>query len=118
MSDLDYTEARCPMPGCDEVLHIAWTSTRPVFLHDLFDGADLPAPDDAYTATWQVGCLNGHVILLPDLEGLRCQCGDEECNGADAGVGHDDFDGEDLRTFREVDVARLRDLLAARTVTT
>lgn len=109
-TDPQFTDTHCPMLGCHQPLHLVWTLSRPIWLSDL-TGTDLPNPSDAYTASWRVECEEGHVLLLPDVEGMACLCGDDACNGSQ-GEGHADFDGsDDVRTFRAVDVKRLRELL-------
>ena len=58
-----YTDALCPMEGCDEPLYITWRMSRPVFQEDTVE--DLQDPTGAYTAGWQIECEEGHVVLLP-----------------------------------------------------
>jgi hypothetical protein len=53
----------CPLPGCDGPLHITWSASRPVFRGDT--AADLQDPAGAYTAGWEIGCEEGHIVLLP-----------------------------------------------------
>jgi hypothetical protein len=61
-----YNDALCPMPGCDGTLYITWHATRPVFLEDTVE--NLRDPANAYTASWEIGCENGHIVLLPVVD--------------------------------------------------
>lgn len=54
---------RCPLPECEAELHITWHASRPIFMDDT--AADLSDPREGYTSTWEVGCTQGHVVLLP-----------------------------------------------------
>lgn len=92
----DYLSAPCPMPDCDSDLHLTWTRTRPVFTSDLAMPAPI-GPDEAYTGSWQVECVEGHVVLLPAA--IDCECVGEPPGDHD----HDD----ELRTFRASDAKRL-----------
>lgn len=102
----DYATVTCPMPECAAGLHLTWTLRRPVLAGDInANYHSLPATDDAYTATWQVNCEDGHVVLIPGDP--ACPCGDDDCD-------HEDFDAsDDLRTFRPHDLDRLRAVLDA-----
>lgn len=90
---------------CDSPLHLVWTMDVPLYTDAR---EDVPTVADGYTRDWEVRCEGGHVVLLPAEHGC-CPCGDEARNGAEAGPGHDDFDGpgDDQRTFRHTDAARL-----------
>lgn len=59
----EYTDAICPLYGCDEPLYITWTGSRPVYMEDTVK--DLEDPRNAYTAGWKIECEEGHVVLLP-----------------------------------------------------
>lgn len=97
----------CGIPGCDEYLYLEWELSRPLYADDLEPG-DLPAPDDAYVATWRVVCAEAHCLLVPGRIGCPI-CGDD-----DGKCPHEDYDASDeLRTFRTHDALRLRDVLAA-----
>jgi hypothetical protein len=98
VTDLDYTSLTCPMPGCGSDLHLTWTHTRPLFAGDV----EPISPAEAYTGSWQVECVEGHVVLLPSEDT------DHLCEGdCKVDVDHDD----ELRTFRASDLTRLRALL-------
>jgi len=56
-----YESAACPLCGAN--LYITWELCRPVFTDDTTE--DLRKPEDAYTEGWQIGCEEGHVVLLP-----------------------------------------------------
>lgn len=100
-----YTALTCTIMGCDSPLHLVWTMDVPLYTDAR---EDVPTPDEAYTRGWEVRCEEGHVVLLPAVRNC-CPCGDDACNGAEAGPGHDDFDGpgDDQRIFRRADAARL-----------
>lgn len=103
----DYTPIRCPMPDCGADLYLTRTVTHGLCrgVIDVGDDSWLPAPDDGETASWQVACVEGHVVLLPGVFG--CPCGADECV-------HTGFDESDeVRTFRPHDVERLRTVLDA-----
>jgi len=86
------------MPGCTSDLYLNWNRLRPLFLGD----GEPIGPEGAYTGTWQVDCVEGHVVLLP------AEDTDHECSGdCQADVDHDD----ELRTFRASDLVRLRELI-------
>jgi hypothetical protein len=56
-------QLRCPLPGCESPLFIKHTLTYSVWAEDT--AAWIGDPINANTRTWQVGCEEGHVILLP-----------------------------------------------------
>lgn len=58
-----YEDALCPLLGCGCILYITWKATKPVFLDDTV--ADLQDSDNAYSAGWEIGCEEGHIVLLP-----------------------------------------------------
>lgn len=62
-SDDKYADATCPLPGCDASLYITWRASRAVYLSDR--ATDLANPQNAHTRSWEVGCSQGHVLLLP-----------------------------------------------------
>jgi len=84
--------ARCPLPNCESDLYISTHSSRPVFLSDTSD--DL-ANAATFTSTWEIGCGEGHVVLLP--------------SGADD---HDTFGQARDDDEPDDDLARLRRLIA------
>lgn len=84
--------ARCPLPGCGSDLYISTHSSRPVFLSDTSDDLANAAP---FTSTWEIGCGEGHVLLLP--------------SGADD---HDTFGQARDDDEPGDDLARLRRLIA------
>lgn len=84
--------ARCPLPGCESDLYISTHSSRPVFLSDTSDDLATAAP---FTSTWEIGCGEGHVLLLPP--------------GADD---HDAFGQARDYDESDDDLARLRRLIA------
>ncbi|QDY06140.1 hypothetical protein FJK98_02320 [Micromonospora sp. HM134] len=101
-----YDQLTCPLPGCDDPLHIRWVMAYGLIHDDLTDPAT-PGPGDAQVGHWHVGCEQGHRVLVPAP--IVCPCGrdecTEECEDADVDA------SEELRTFRAADVARLRELL-------
>lgn len=58
-----YQDALCPLPGCGAILYITWHMTMPVFLDSTTE--DLRQWRDTYTETWEIGCEEGHTVLLP-----------------------------------------------------
>jgi hypothetical protein len=58
-----FRSVKCPMPLCGADLYITWHSSRPVWTDD--NAADLSDPRGGYTSSWEVGCTEGHVVLLP-----------------------------------------------------
>lgn len=105
----DYGSLTCGLLGCGADLHVEWRLSRPLFVGDVKPGSDLPSTEDAYTASWQVVCEKGHVLLVPGPDGCPL-CGSDD----DGECRHDDFDGsEENRTFRSHDLTRLRSTLAA-----
>lgn len=107
-TDFDYSHLRCPMPECSAALYLQWTHRRDILKGDLTaDFHSLPKPDDAYTATWQVECLNGHVILVPG------DTADPDCTASCEIVCPHNVDTDELRTFRVHDLDRLRTVLDA-----
>jgi hypothetical protein len=101
----------CPMPECGEALLLDWNLTLtldPLHLDPAGDG-DLSAKD-AHASSWQVGCVGGHVLLLPGP--LGCPCEPAELR-PDCPHDMGDYDwSEDSRTFQAHDMQRLRDVLA------
>lgn len=84
-------EATCALPGCGEPLRITWTASRGVFLSDTVD--DLAAGEHD-SATWEVACEAGHVVVLPADTGEDSYVfGDCDCEGDDVfgDCGHNDM---------------------------
>jgi hypothetical protein len=98
----------CPLPGCGQQLHLVREGSRALYADDL---TDVPGWSDNYTTTWRVECEDGHVVAVPGPS--RCSCTEDPCRH-DKGEDQDAFDwGDDYRTFKPHDAARLRDLIAA-----
>lgn len=102
----DYSDVPCVMPGCDSPLHLMWDSSMSISVGDVDGSTDgvPPTPSEAHVSTWSVGCLEGHVVLVPAPLGTCCD--GEHCN---CDVDH----SEEFRTFRASDVARLVALVKA-----
>jgi hypothetical protein len=94
----DYLDVPCPMPDCGAALYLTWEMARPIFTSDLASPAPI-SPDGAYTGSWRVECVEGHVVLLP---GDIPDCPDCSIEGHTA---HDSDD--ELRTFQAADAKRL-----------
>ena len=90
----------CPL-DCGADLHIAWTASRPLFRSDLTE-PEPPAPGERYVASWTVVCEEGHTVLVP---------GTGQCGHSD-GCECPDNEGDEVRTFRRVDLLRLGSLIA------
>ncbi len=103
----DYDPITCPMPDCDAPLYLTRTTSLGLSrgVVTVADDSWLPSPADADTASWQVQCGEGHVVLVPGSPG--CPCGADECDH----VGFDE--SEEVRQFRAHDVERLATVLAA-----
>ena len=103
------SDITCPMPECDGVLIVTWSAAYTLSPEDITRGGRLLV-DEAHTSSWDVRCVAGHVILLPDHG--QCDCADP--GGDTCPDEHDDlFDwDEESRTFRPHDWARLRGILA------
>lgn len=97
----------CPLPDCKGQLYLTWELTTGLTHGVLGEGEALPTPDDAWVGRWHVECEEGHRPLVPGS--LDCPCGRDECTPEcdDADVDAND----ELRTFRRVDLARLRALV-------
>ena len=59
----DYDAIKCPMKGCDEDLYMEVTSCTPIMVGSTVE--DLADPASAWTQTWKVRCVGGHVVVLP-----------------------------------------------------
>jgi hypothetical protein len=95
-----YDDLTCPIQGCGEVLYITWKYTRPVFAQDTT--RDLADPENAYTGGWEIGCEDGHVVLLP-------------VNAVGAAHDMETFGGSDDDEDRtETDLNRLHQLVGLR----
>jgi hypothetical protein len=97
---------RCPHEDCEEFLRLTWTGSYE------FDTRDVGAVDlrDAHAWTWGVGCLAGHVVLLPGP--LYCPCPDD-ADSADCPHDQDGYDHlEEWRAFRAHDWTRLARVVA------
>jgi hypothetical protein len=95
-----HAQAGCALPGCGADLHITWTASRAVFLGDTVD--DLAAGEH-HTATWEVSCDAGHILLLPpDTAADSYIFGECDCDG------DEDFFGD----CGHNDMARLRRVVA------
>ncbi|MEU8371200.1 hypothetical protein [Micromonospora tulbaghiae] len=105
-ADNRYDPLTCPLPGCDADLHLRWDLSAALF-REILDETQPITPADAWTAEWHVECEAGHRVLVPGP--LRCPCGQDECTAEcdDADVDS----GDEMRTFRLADLARLRALL-------
>lgn len=102
-----YAEARCGLPGCGEALSITWSYARGIDLRDTREVLCGPGTGNTLTATWEVRCAAGHVVLLPaDTAddwyefGGRCTC-NPDYDDAEAG-----------KRCAHNDMARLRAVLA------
>jgi hypothetical protein len=88
-----HAEATCSLPGCRATLYITWTASRAIFLADTAD--ELADPDGAHTASWEVSCEAGHVVLLPpDTAEDAYVFGECDCDGEPellAECGHNDM---------------------------
>lgn len=99
----EFVALRCPMPDCRADLQLVMSIGRPLFTSDLEQARDIDATE-AWTATWQVECDEGHVVQLPGYIG----CGHDDACACDP----DNFDSsDDHRTFRGHDATRLGELL-------
>lgn len=96
VADIDLTSLTCPIPDCAEVLYVTWSHARPLYVGDLYDNKTI-GTGEAYTGSWQVECVQGHVVLLPG--GTEHDC-EGDCR---LDVDHDD----ENRTFRASDLTRL-----------
>lgn len=54
-----YQEVLCPLPGCDEALYVEHTSSVQVFADQ---ESEHYLAEDALSLSWQVTCVQGHVI--------------------------------------------------------
>ena len=61
----EYQLAACPMPYCDATLFLRTMAHQDIYLS--FGPSDLTSADDM--PSWEVRCLNGHVLLLPPDDG-------------------------------------------------
>lgn len=88
-----YESAQCPMPGCTMPLHISVSAGRPVHTDDTAEEIGFDKLSDAYTATWTIGCEDGHVVLLPQFHGDDYEQFGEPCKytEGDDPCGHDDL---------------------------
>lgn len=103
-----YGQLLCPMPDCDEELHIRWIAYHSVNLSNLIDGQAL-AQDDAEGLGWQIECLGDHVILTPGRLGCPCLL---DQDGSECPHDAEIYDwSEDYRTFRAHDAERLHALI-------
>ncbi|MBN9108602.1 MAG: hypothetical protein J0I34_07445 [Pseudonocardia sp.] len=103
----DYSDVRCPMPGCTGRLYIEWTSTYTLSVGDLTD-VDVPSATGAHCQRWDIRCEEGHVVLIPGDTG--CGCDDPEGPGCKHDPLAYDWSDEN-RTLRLNDMARLRALV-------
>jgi hypothetical protein len=102
VADFDFTSLTCVMPDCTEELYLTWSMAYPISVGDLTSGTGIH-PDNAHTASWQVECVNGHVLLLPgDIT-------EHDCTGDCPGDHSDEF-----RRFGAADVPRLQALIDMR----
>jgi hypothetical protein len=99
MANYDLT---CPHDDCAEVLAVSWHLSYTLGPDD----TTAPVQSEAHCETWQIECMAGHVILLPDR--VRC-CDDPE--GPDCTHNPDDYDWSD-----ETSILRDRDMLRLRAV--
>ena len=60
-----YAEARCGLAVCGQPLHLVWSYSTAIYLDDTAEKLQGPPEGAALTATWQVECEAGHVLLLP-----------------------------------------------------
>jgi hypothetical protein len=86
-----YASAACPLPECGADLYITWTASRPVFLADT--AADFGDASGAYSKDWEIGCSEGHTLLIPTGSG-----GDSEVFGES----DDDIPRDDLERLRRL----------------
>lgn len=105
----DLSSVECPMRGCEGELQIVWHIAYSPYKADLDRDDGLAPAVDSHTQSWDVGCTEGHVLLLPGYPG--CDCDDPE--GPNCPHHADDYDwSDDFRRFRRHDMERLRHLLA------
>lgn len=101
----------CPMDECGEPLALTWALSMTLDPTDQHRVRGISA-EDAHTATWQVECMAGHVLLLPGRLGCPCPDGDQD-EPARCPHTSGDYDwSEDTRTFRGHDTTRLFQTLA------
>jgi len=62
-----YDSVPCPLSGCGADLYVHHSADIPILRGSSVD--DLADPTAAITQTWEVGCTEGHVILLPVDDG-------------------------------------------------
>jgi len=106
-----YANVPCPMPDCDQALHLVWEVSRQFYAGDLADAVGLPVTD-AHARQWRVECQEGHAVLLPGPG--WCDCDDPRGEGCTHAA--DEYDWSDeRRNFTRTDMARLRGLLARMT---
>lgn len=98
-----YAPIICPMPECAGELWITHTTNKPVGRRDF--AADLANPLNCYTQRWEIGCTEGHVLLLPESHG-----DDTEAFGQECYLCADDESAANV-PVRHGDLARLRALI-------
>lgn len=103
MADQSYRTVQCPIPECEHDLHLIWTISRPIYRADI-DPGRAAIPEGGDVSHWEVGCEEGHVVMVPSL--LTCVCEDYCSCDRDA--------GDEVRTFRASDGARLAALVGDR----
>lgn len=99
----EYAPLTCILPDCREPLAVRWELYAPLVVGELAPDADPLTPGDAVAGDWEVRCLSGHVILVPNVAG--CDDQDPECMAGDC------HHGDDLAEWRRPDVDRLAALL-------
>ncbi len=103
---IDYSDVTCVMPGCGEALYLTWTGSRSLVAHDLTEAAAIDH-SDAETSTWEVECVDGHVVLTPAE--LDFSDDDGTAHNYCDPIDHDH--NEESRTFTASDAARLAALV-------
>lgn len=87
-------EVKCPIPGCTADLAITWFDCRVLSWDDTV--RELCSSINSFSSTWEIGCTNGHKILLPvdtaqdDYEFGLCKCDPDDLEDDD-NCGHGDM---------------------------
>lgn len=90
-----YDPARCILPGCGQPLYLAYTASQDIYAS--FTDADLTGCRPHDMESWEVRCLDGHVLLLPPDDGQEshlfgtCVCDLDEDQDHGEGCARGDF---------------------------
>lgn len=91
-----YASVCCPMPGCAGELWINYSLSAPVYYGSTAEA--LADTAGAYTQSWDIGCTEGHTLLLPNSHADDTERFQQECytcapdeGASNTAVWHDDM---------------------------